>query len=162
MDSVGCLTTGQFDGQELDFVHTNSAPSPTITYNESYIFACESPTLAKRLRFAISNLHELAHMWFGTLVAVSWWNELGLNESVATFVAFLAMSRSAKLEEFHSTCWVTFLEYKFWGVAKDSLSSTHSICCSHVSAERAGSLYDGISYGKGPSFIKQLYNLLGE
>jgi len=101
-------------------------------------------------------------MWFGTLVAVSWWNDLGLNEAVATFIAFLAMSRSAKLAEFHSTCWVTFLEYKFWGVAKDNLSSTHPICCSHVSHAQAGSLYDGISYGKGPAFVKQLFNLLGE
>jgi len=66
------------------------------------------------------------------------------------------------LEEFHETCWITFLEYKFWGIAKDNLKSTHPICCSHVTQERAGSLYDGISYGKGPSFIKQLYAILGK
>ena len=101
-------------------------------------------------------------MWFGSLVAVKWWNDVGLNEAIATWVAFHAMSKIPSLAEFHDTCWITFLEYKFWGVAKDSLNSTHSICCAGVSADRADSLFDGISYGKGPAFIKQLFAMLGE
>ena len=79
---------------------------------------------------------------------------MGLNESVATWVAFYAMSQIPELDEYHDTCWITFLEYKFWGVAKDGLNSTHPICCSSVRADRADSLFDGISYGKGPAFIK--------
>ena len=90
-ENVGCVTPGSIEGLELDYVHTNSSPSTAISYNESYIFSGETATKAKRLRFYISILHELAHMWFGTLVSISWWDDVGLNEAMATYVAFLAM-----------------------------------------------------------------------
>ena len=160
-ENVGCVTPGSIEGTELDYVHTNSSPATAISYNESYIFSGETATLAKRLRFYISNLHELAHMWFGTLVSISWWDDVGLNEAMATFVAFLAMESCPRLSEFHLWSWVTFLEYKFWGLAKDCLNSTHPICCRVTTADQAESLYDGIAYGKGPAFVKQLFNMLG-
>lgn len=118
------------------------------------------PTLAKRLRFAITNLHELSHMWFGNLVTMKWWNDLWLNESFATYMSFLAMQSSEELQYFN-TLWATFLRYKFWGISTDQLSSTHPICCEIKSTDEAQSLFDGISYGKGSSFLKQLYNVLG-
>lgn len=96
-ENVGCVTPGSLEGHELDYVHTNSSPSTSISYNESYIFSAETATLAKRLRFYVSNLHELAHMWFGTLVSISWWDDVGLNEAMSTYVAFLAMQASPKL-----------------------------------------------------------------
>jgi aminopeptidase N len=98
-----------------------------VTYNETYLFRGETPSLAKTLRFSITNLHELAHMWFGNLVTMKWWDDLWLNESFATFMSFLVMSKSDACTQFHSTCWVTFLQYKFWGISTDSLSSTHAI-----------------------------------
>ena len=100
-----------------------------VTYNENYMYRGQNPTLAKLLRFSITNLHELAHMWFGNLVTMKWWDDLWLNESFATFMSFLAMARSPRLPHYHGTCWVTFLQYKFWGITKDSASSTHPICC---------------------------------
>lgn len=131
-----------------------------VTYNEAYLYRNETPTLAKRLRFSITNLHELAHMWFGNLVTMKWWNDLWLNESFATFMSFLAMSGSEELSYFN-TCWVTFLQYKFWGISTDQLSTTHSICCEITSTDQAESLFDGISYGKGSAFLKQLHYMLG-
>ena len=131
-----------------------------VTFNELYLYRGENPSLAKRLRFSITNLHELAHMWFGNLVTMKWWNDLWLNESFATYMSFLAMSEPEELKFYH-TVWATFLRYKFWGIETDQLSSTHPICCEISSTDEAESLFDGISYGKGSSWLKQVYNILG-
>lgn len=132
-----------------------------VTYNELFLFKGQNPTLAKRLKFSNTNLHELAHMWFGNLVTMKWWNDLWLNEAFATFLSFVAMERSAACAEYHDTHWVTFLQMKYWGVNTDQLSSTHPICCQINNTGEAESLFDGISYGKGSAFLKQFYNILG-
>jgi len=132
-----------------------------VTYNENYLYRGENPTTAKLLRFSITNLHELAHMWFGNLVTMTWWNDLWLNESFATFMSFLAMAKSDRIKQYHPTLWNTFLQYKFWGISTDMLSSTHPICCEIDATDQAEALFDGISYGKGSAFLKQFYNILG-
>ena len=90
-------------------------------------------------------------MWFGNLVTMKWWNDVWLNESFATYMSFLAMSECLKS---YDTVWVSFLFYKFWGISTDVLSSTHPICTQINSTDEADSLFDGISYGKGASWLK--------
>ena len=131
-----------------------------VTYNEGYLFRGEIPSVAKRLRFASTNLHELAHMWFGSLVTMKWWNDLWLNESFATFMSFVALDQAPEVAYF-KTHWVTFLQYKFWGINDDVLPTTHPITCVINATDEAENLFDGISYGKGASFLKQLFNMIG-
>ena len=131
-----------------------------VTYNENYLFRGEIPSVAKRLRFASTNLHELAHMWFGNLVTMKWWNDLWLNESFATFMSFVALDQAPEVQYFKNH-WVEFLGDKFWGIRSDTLSTTHPITCTINSTDEAEEIFDGISYGKGASWLKQVYNLLG-
>ena len=110
-------------------------------------------TQAKQLKLMNTVLHELAHMWFGNCVTMKWWNDLWLNEAFATFLSFLAMELDEGLKQY-DTVWVTFQRYKYWGISTDQLSSTHPICTTINSTAEAETLFDGISYGKGASFLK--------
>ncbi len=132
-----------------------------VTFTESYIFRTP-PTPIKVLGRAETILHELAHMWFGNLVTMKWWDDLWLNESFATYISNYAMSH---FEDKISTArvWQEFnTQAKEWAYDEDSLVTTHPIAGVAVDTDEAESNFDGLTYGKGASVLKQLVHLIGE
>lgn len=129
-----------------------------VTFLEEYIFRSR-PTGAMVERRAITILHELAHMWFGDLVTMKWWNDLWLNESFAEFMSTLAAAQNT---EFTSS-WTTFntLE-KNWAYRQDQLPSTHPIVAPISDLEDVEVNFDGITYAKGASVLRQLVAFVGQ
>ena len=105
-------------------------------------------------------LHEMAHMWFGNLVTMKWWDDLWLNESFAEYSCYYAMSKGDK---FDKEAWVEFNALrKTWGYTADQLPSTHPIQGDVVDLDSVRANFDGISYAKGASTLRQLVSFLGE
>jgi aminopeptidase N len=103
-------------------------------------------------------LHELAHMWFGDLVTMRWWDDLWLNESFAEWASHWCMAESTRF----SNAWATFLaQRKAWGYRQDQLSSTHPVYCEIPDVAAVEVNFDGITYAKGASVIKQLAAYVG-
>jgi len=132
-----------------------------IIYNDDYI-----PREEKRARPQEENtmntvLHELSHMWFGNMVTMKWWDDLWLNESFANFISYLCLDRAKGLENYNYS-WSNFLDERVWAMNTDQMSTTHPIStvCKHT--DEANELFDGISYGKGACFLKQLFYYFGE
>ena len=95
-----------------------------ITFSERMIFR-DPPTEIQRLNRAEVVLHEMAHMWFGDLVTMRWWNDLWLNESFATYMAYLAMEHATRWSE---SAWSAFhARMKAWAYEQDQLPTTHPI-----------------------------------
>ncbi|MDO4918455.1 aminopeptidase N [Kocuria sp.] len=129
-----------------------------VTFVESYIFRSK-PAQALVERRAITVLHELAHMWFGDLVTMRWWNDLWLNESFAEYMSTLACAQSTK----YTNAWTTFAAgEKSWGYAQDQLPTTHPIKAEIPDLEAVLVNFDGITYAKGASVLKQLVAWVGQ
>jgi len=128
-----------------------------VTFTETYVFRSKV-TDAMRERRVTTILHELAHMWFGDLVTMKWWNDLWLNESFATYISTLATAEATEWTE----DWTTFgaLE-KGWAYRQDQLPSTHPIVAEINDLEDVQVNFDGITYAKGASVIKQLVAWVG-
>ena len=98
-------------------------------------------------------LHEMAHMWFGNMVTMKWWDDLWLNESFAEWSSYLAMVEGTRFKN----SWTGFnQERKNWAYRQDQLSSTHPIVTDMVDIDTVAGNFDGISYAKGASVLQQL------
>lgn len=129
-----------------------------VTFTETYVFRSKV-TDAIRERRVVTILHELAHMWFGDLVTMKWWNDLWLNESFAEYASTLA---TAEATEWHGA-WTTFAALeKSWAYRQDQLPSTHPIVAEINDLEDVQVNFDGITYAKGASVLKQLVAWVGQ
>ena len=128
-----------------------------VTFTEAYVFRSQV-TDAIRERRVVTVLHELAHMWFGDLVTMKWWNDLWLNESFAEYVSTLATAEATEWD----AAWTTFNAMeKTWAYRQDQLPSTHPIVAAINDLEDVQVNFDGITYAKGASVLKQLVAWVG-
>ncbi|RXZ70444.1 aminopeptidase N [Agromyces albus] len=128
-----------------------------VTFTEAYVFRSKV-TDAIRERRVVTILHELAHMWFGDLVTMKWWNDLWLNESFAEWASTIA---TAEATEWHEA-WTTFNSMeKNWAYRQDQLPSTHPVVATINDLEDVQVNFDGITYAKGGSVLKQLVAWVG-
>ena len=129
-----------------------------VTFTESYVFRSKV-TDATRERRVVTILHELAHMWFGDLVTMRWWNDLWLNESFAEYASTLATQEATEWKG----AWATFASLeKSWAYRQDQLPSTHPIVAEINDLEDVQVNFDGITYAKGASVLKQLVAWVGQ
>ncbi|GAA2460939.1 aminopeptidase N [Agromyces soli] len=128
-----------------------------VTFTEVYVFRSKVTDAIKERR-VVTILHELAHMWFGDLVTMKWWNDLWLNESFAEWASTIA---TAEATEWHHA-WTTFNSMeKSWAYRQDQLPSTHPIVAEIRDLEDVLVNFDGITYAKGGSVLKQLAAWVG-
>ncbi|HEY7225390.1 MAG TPA: aminopeptidase N [Micromonosporaceae bacterium] len=129
-----------------------------VTHAEAhYIFRSQVTDFEYEQRANVI-LHEMAHMWFGDLVTMRWWDDLWLNESFAEWASHWCNTEATRF----SDAWTTFLSVrKTWGYRQDQLSSTHPVYCEMPDVDAVEVNFDGITYAKGASVIKQLVAYVG-
>jgi aminopeptidase N len=128
-----------------------------VTFLEDYVFRSKV-TRASYERRCETVLHEMAHMWFGDLVTMKWWDDLWLNESFATFASVLAQTSATE----YTGAWTTFANVeKSWAYRQDQLPSTHPIAADIPDLDAVEVNFDGITYAKGASVLKQLVAYVG-
>ncbi|GAB2516775.1 aminopeptidase N [Paramicrobacterium agarici] len=129
-----------------------------VTFVETYVFRSKVTDAIKERR-VVTILHELAHMWFGDLVTMKWWNDLWLNESFAEWASTIATAEATEWTE----AWTTFQAMeKSWAYKQDQLPSTHPVVATINDLEDVQVNFDGITYAKGGSVLKQLVAWVGE
>ncbi|AYF97036.1 aminopeptidase N [Protaetiibacter intestinalis] len=128
-----------------------------VTFTETYVFRSKVTDAIKERR-VVTILHELAHMWFGDLVTMKWWNDLWLNESFAEWASTIATAEATEWTE----AWATFQAMeKSWAYRQDQLPSTHPVVADIRDLEDVQVNFDGITYAKGGSVLKQLAAWVG-
>ncbi|MGP9502323.1 aminopeptidase N [Specibacter sp. AOP5-B1-6] len=130
-----------------------------VTFTEAYIHASRATDTAYQQR-ANTIMHEMAHMWFGDLVTMTWWDDLWLKESFADYMGHLAV---AEATPWGAKSWTMFASRrKAWAYTQDQLPTTHPIVADIVDLEAAKANFDGITYAKGASVLKQLVAYVGQ
>ena len=150
---------GKYDQAFVPEYNLGAMENPgCITFTEDYVFRSKVTDAAYEGR-ANTILHEMAHMWFGDLVTMKWWDDLWLKESFAEFMGTLALSRATRWTD----AWVTFTNRrKSWAYRQDQLPTTHPIVATINDLQDAKLNFDGITYAKGAAVIKQLVAYVGE
>ncbi|MEU6170736.1 aminopeptidase N [Streptantibioticus parmotrematis] len=154
-----------FDSYDQAFVpefNAGAMENPgLVTFRDEFVFR-SAVTDAERQSRAMVVAHEMAHMWFGDLVTLRWWDDIWLNESFAEYMGFQVISEATRF----TGSWTAFaVTRKSWGYDADQRPSTHPVApCAEDVGDTASALgnFDGISYAKGASAIRQLVAWLGE
>ncbi|WP_406395309.1 aminopeptidase N [Streptomyces sp. NBC_00887] len=149
---------GKYDQAFVPEYNIGAMENPgCVTFREEYIYRGKV-TSASYERRANTLLHEMAHMWFGDLVTMQWWDDLWLKESFADFMGSFSMVEATRF----TNGWITFANYrKAWAYRADQLPSTHPITADIRDLEDAKLNFDGITYAKGASVLKQLVAYVG-
>ena len=128
-----------------------------VTILEDFLFRSRVTDNAREGR-GEAILHEMAHMWFGDLVTMRWWDDLWLNESFATWAGTLAQAEATRW----SSAWTRFSQgFKAWAYRQDQLPSTHPIAADIADIRAVDVSFDGITYAKGAAVLKQLVAYVG-
>ncbi|MGK3648656.1 aminopeptidase N [Pseudarthrobacter enclensis] len=149
---------GKYDQAFVPEYNLGAMENPgLVTFTESYVFTSRA-TDAQYQGRANTLMHEMAHMWFGDLVTMQWWDDLWLKESFADYMGTLAVDRATDWD----TAWVNFAnKRKAWAYVQDQLPTTHPIVADIPDLEAAKQNFDGITYAKDASVLKQLVAYVG-
>jgi aminopeptidase N len=151
---------GKYDQAFVPEYNLGAMENPgLVTFTEAYIHASRATDSAYQKR-ANTIMHEMAHMWFGDLVTMAWWDDLWLKESFADFMGHLAVSEATA---WGPKSWTMFASRrKAWAYTQDQLPTTHPITADIPDLEAAKANFDGITYAKGASVLKQLVAFVGK
>jgi aminopeptidase N len=151
---------GKYDQAFVPEFNAGAMENPgLVTIRDDYVFRSAVTDSQRELR-ATTIAHEMAHMWFGDLVTMRWWDDLWLNESFAEYLGTRVTAEATRFDQ----AWTTFaMRRKAWGYAADQRPSTHPVAPEEVADAAQGLLnFDGISYAKGASVLRQLVAWLGD
>ncbi|MFE6195426.1 aminopeptidase N [Streptomyces sp. NPDC057838] len=150
---------GKYDQAFVPEYNLGAMENPgLVTFREEFIFRGKVTQASYEGRANVV-LHEMAHMWFGDLVTMEWWDDLWLKESFADFMGAFSLTGATRF----TNGWVTFANRrKAWAYRADQLPSTHPITADIRDLQDAKLNFDGITYAKGASVLKQLVAYVGQ
>ena len=149
---------GKYDQAFVPEYNIGAMENPgCVTFNEHYVFR-SAATDAQYAGRANTILHEMAHMWFGDLVTMQWWDDLWLKESFADYMGAHASVAATRFTD----AWTDFASNrKAWAYLQDQLPTTHPIVADVTDLQAAKQNFDGITYAKGASVLRQLVAYVG-